>query len=142
MPLIEWKEELCIGIDVIDKQHQTIAEYVNEFATAIEQKADNTHELLVKLVDYTKFHFTTEEQYFSCLSKEDKLLHKLQHKHIAEELEELVKRDAAESLTDEVYHNLVDWFVIHIECEDSKLTAKFKEKSKSALESNNENCST
>ncbi len=123
MSLIRWQDSFNIGIDVIDSQHQTLVKYVNELADAIDGTCPSVNTTFAKLVAFTKVHFHTEEQFFSCLSKSDKLLHKLQHKHILEQLDYLLAESRRERLSDNIYYDLLDWFVIHIQCEDIKLTA-------------------
>ena len=59
---IVWTKDLNTGIDVIDEQHKSIADYINNLERAIKQQ-DRTAvgQVLDELVDYTLSHFAFEE---------------------------------------------------------------------------------
>ncbi|WP_206486193.1 bacteriohemerythrin [Thalassotalea sp. G2M2-11] len=123
MTLIKWDDEtLSVGIRHIDKQHKTLVNYINELATLIDNQADHTQldEIYSQLVQYTQYHFASEEHYFETLSNNDLALHKLQHKHFLEELDNFKK----EPVSIDLLHFLLDWLVVHIQCEDKKFINK------------------
>lgn len=122
MPLITWHNKYLIGIKELDEQHKILFSYINQLADALSQNKLNTaHGIFETLVAYATFHFNTEERYFNRLEPADKLLHELQHKHIIEQLTILLEQSKTVGLTRDIFYDLIDWFVIHIECEDSKL---------------------
>ena len=59
MALLEWSDELSVGIDLIDKQHMILVRAINLLAMAIEKNSER--ELLAAifetLADYTHTHF-------------------------------------------------------------------------------------
>ena len=62
MTELQWSSKMNIGIDVIDKQHRQIVDYINRLGEAI--KASNKSEILQILddvIDYTQSHFAFEE---------------------------------------------------------------------------------
>lgn len=63
MTYLKWTEDLDTGIEVIDKQHRRLVEYLNELNTAINagDKAGVNH-VLEELIDYTLSHFSFEEE--------------------------------------------------------------------------------
>ena len=95
-PLIIWdKNTFEIGIELIDAQHKKLVGYINELALAINNNQETAliTELFKKLHDHTIFHFKAEEGYILSLSKNDCLLHQLQHKHFSEELDRILTLD-------------------------------------------------
>jgi len=122
MSLIEWNDKkFSVGVDIIDSQHKTLIGYINELAEIIENNnsMEDIRLIFVKLVEYTKYHFDTEEAYFASLNNSDLHLHQLQHKHFIEQLNTLIKQPPRD-ITSDVLDFLLDWLVIHIQCEDRK----------------------
>lgn len=123
MPLVSWQDEYRIGIYEIDEQHIVLFNYINQLADALNQNQFNAAHLIFEtLVSYTQLHFITEVRYFSILKADDKLLHELQHKHIIEQLNLLLEQSKTIGLTRDIFYDLIEWFVIHIQCEDKKLS--------------------
>jgi len=122
MPLINWNDEtLSLGIEFIDSQHKVLVGYINELDELI-KKNENKEDVSIifnKLVDYTQYHFSSEELYFEGLNANDLTLHKLQHKHFIEQLN-LFKDETTENISKDLLHFLLDWLVTHIQCEDKK----------------------
>ena len=62
---IEWKKEYDSGIVIVDRQHRILVDLINNLTKVHKQK--NEDEILrttiIKLVDYTKFHFGYEEKH-------------------------------------------------------------------------------
>ncbi len=73
-----------------------------------------------KLVDYTQYHFDTEEHYFEQLNADNVKLHKLQHKHFMEQLNVYKSTKETEGISNDLLYFLLDWLVTHIQCEDKK----------------------
>jgi hemerythrin len=122
-PLIEWNQaNHCIGIDIIDQQHEQLADYINLLAQSIEngKSKDIIQQLFQKLHDYTIYHFTAEEVYFDQLNDADLELHKLHHKHFIEELSRIKQLDQS-LISQDLLFFLTDWFINHILGEDTKL---------------------
>ncbi|WP_440877572.1 bacteriohemerythrin [Thalassotalea sp. PLHSN55] len=122
MPLITWNQKRYgIGVESIDQQHQQLVNYINILAEAINAQQSNEiiEPLFQQLYDYTLHHFKEEEQYFYRLSKNDRLLHKLQHKHFIEELTR-IKQLSRQLISNDLLFFLTDWFINHILGEDQK----------------------
>jgi len=124
-----WQQEIklthYLGIERLDQQHADLIGLINHLMEAVLQKAPN-HVLAEKInVIYqaSAEHFAEEEQYFHCLQPSDRKLHTLQHKHILEELLLLIQQlqNSEFKLREDISGSLIDWFAIHIECEDMKL---------------------
>ncbi|MCJ7681587.1 MAG: bacteriohemerythrin, partial [Candidatus Aminicenantes bacterium] len=64
MSEIKWDDSLSVGIEQIDDQHRLLIDKLMELSDAY-NKGHEQNELLKTLsflIDYTDFHFTTEEQ--------------------------------------------------------------------------------
>ena len=61
--LIEWTDELSVGIQEIDDQHRLLVSILNKLHTAMyeHQGKEVAEKILNELVDYTKIHFAVEE---------------------------------------------------------------------------------
>ena len=121
MALIEWNEkELSVGVELIDNQHKVLVGIINELFDSVQNKSPESYiqRLIENLLEYTQYHFDAEEAYFDTLNTNDLELHKLQHKHFIEQLNEF----ATTKLTPFLLEFLLDWLVVHIQCEDRKLT--------------------
>jgi len=133
MDWIQWNDELYnVGIEEIDSQHKILVGIINEIYREIDKsQEDESNRLLVlslldKLGDYTQYHFSSEEKYFSRLSKNDCELHRLQHKHFIEQISDMVQDfKMGELCLSELLYFLTDWLISHIQIEDKKFIAQF-----------------
>ncbi|MCO4798609.1 MAG: hemerythrin family protein [Colwelliaceae bacterium] len=124
MSLIEWNEEtLGVDVELIDNQHKMLIHLINKLAITIEKNEDSEviESIFSQLVDYTQYHFNTEETYFFRLNNKDTELHILQHHHFIEQLSQFKKkhRDLTKVST-ELLNFLSDWLSNHIQIEDKK----------------------
>ncbi len=64
MPIVTWCDEYSVNVEEIDIQHQKMLELVNHLHSAVEACIDKNDlkTLLVDLVEFTRLHFSTEEQ--------------------------------------------------------------------------------
>lgn len=81
MPLMNWTEGLSVGIDTVDNQHKVLIGLINKTFESV--KAGQEHaiigEVLKELVEYTVYHFGTEEDLFYRYEYPDYVKHKKQH---------------------------------------------------------------
>jgi hemerythrin-like metal-binding protein len=78
--------------------------------------------VLAELVDYTKFHFAREEQFFVKTGYGDAATHKNEHDALIKKVLELQARHkkGASTLSMEVMNFLKDWLTQHIQGIDQK----------------------
>lgn len=64
MQIATWCDEYNVDVEEIDIQHQKMFELVKNLHSSVEARRDkkNLRDLLVELVEYTRMHFTSEEQ--------------------------------------------------------------------------------
>lgn len=120
--LIEWSDELSVGIQEIDDQHQFLVELLNKLHRAIHQRQGKAaaEAILGELVDYTKIHFAVEESLMRILGYPAYDDHKQQHDHLIDEIHALQDKLASgkASVTFELLHFLRIWLTKHIMEED------------------------
>ena len=123
MTQVVWNNNYSIGIETIDTQHQQLFDIMNKLYIASEedQELETIIGLFEELKDYTKYHFTEEEIYFSKHPQDEIKHHLEQHQFFIKKLDESIQqciRISALSL--ELLFFLNDWLVEHIQIEDQK----------------------
>ncbi len=127
MALLEWNDELSVGIEMIDKQHKILIRAINLLAMAV--KHNSSHSLMSDifrtLVDYTDTHFAYEEELFDRFGYPETEDHKAKHRALLHKVVDLKARwDAGESqIGPEVLKFLVDWLRNHILGSDKKYSS-------------------
>ena len=116
--LIEWDDELSVGIQEIDEQHKVLVGLVNEMHDAIHARhgSEVSREILQRLADYTKLHFAVEESLFRIFDYPGYEEHKAQHDELIREIHELQdKIDTGEgNISFQLLHFLKMWLTQHI----------------------------
>ena len=118
MPLLEWSDELSVGINSIDDQHKKLVNMINALNDALaEGKAD---ELLVKIFDglavYTVKHFGYEEDLFAQHGYQESEAHKNEHQALIAQVKNLQDKmnEGDFMISVEVMAFLKDWLTNHI----------------------------
>jgi hemerythrin-like metal-binding protein len=119
MLLIEWTDELSVGIDSIDEQHKKLVNMINALNEAM--LTNSSHELLGKiftgLAAYTQKHFTYEEDMFAEYGYTDSEEHKRQHNELIAQVVELKERfieDPQGTMSADLMLFLKRWLTNHI----------------------------
>lgn len=118
MPVIIWTDKLSIGVAEIDNQHRRLVALINELhdAIAVGRDRETLAKVLDELMDYTFYHFDTEERLMRDHRYMERGLHENQHRELtktAAELQAAVKTGNA-NLTWTTLHFLKDWLNHHI----------------------------
>ncbi len=123
---IEWKDEYSVGVQILDDDHKKLVQLLNQFSTAYDYAMSESFErkALEDLIDYTKTHFSREEQIMEENGYPDVENHKAQHKKMIAQVETFVElynlkgHDALE----EVSNFLTKWLINHINGTDKQYT--------------------
>jgi hemerythrin len=117
---IEWTSELDTGIDVIDAQHKSIVNYINQLEDAIKQgNRDTVGEVLTDLVDYTLSHFAFEESLQEEAGYANSAPHKVVHELFARRVAKYqAEHNAGEDVAGKTHDMLSTWLVHHIKRDD------------------------
>ena len=118
MAFLEWTPELSVGDEEIDSQHRRLVALVNQLHDAmvageVEQRLG---EFLVELVEYTKYHFSTEERLFEERSYPGRDEHVAQHQEFVGRLLEYIEahNEGNASISVGMLQYLREWVLHHI----------------------------
>jgi hemerythrin-like metal-binding protein len=127
MPLIEWTNELSVGIDSIDEQHKKLVNMINALNDAM--LTNSSHELLGKiftgLATYTQKHFAYEENMFAEYGYEGSEEHKRQHNELISQVVDLKEKFIANpqgTMSADLLLFLKRWLTNHIMRTDKEYT--------------------
>lgn len=128
-PLVEWSEDLSVGIEEIDEQHKILVDLINRMHQAIHQRrgSEVVGSILEELGSYTKLHFTVEESLMRILNYPDYEAHKVQHDKLIEHMRELQEKvvSGRAAIGFELMHFLKVWLTKHILEDDRAYTDHF-----------------
>jgi hemerythrin len=125
---IQWTGDLDTGIDVIDRQHVRIVDYINDLEKA-NRKGDRQgiQAVLDSLVDYTLSHFAFEESLQEEAGYKYCKPHKRVHELFIRRINEYCKRfKEGEDVADELHKTLSAWLINHIKRDDADYVAAVK----------------
>jgi len=122
--LIEWQEDLSIGILEIDIQHKLLFEKVNSFLEACQSQADSdtVHRLFWFLEAYAITHFNDEEKLMLRISYPDYLPHRKMHLEFVSEVAKIKEHlrigGPTERLVSSMTTFISRWLIQHISVTD------------------------
>lgn len=131
MDLITWDDSLTTGIMLIDAQHKTLVNKANKLSHCIQDNnsCSDLSILLDELLEYTFYHFETEEEYFDKYNYLDKENHLKEHNDFRDYIKSFLfikdKANILEALT--LLSYLRDWITHHIKEVDMKYVSFLKE---------------
>ena len=118
MSYIDWDESFSVKIGHIDEQHREMMRHINMLYCAMEERSngDRVSRLIDDLIQYTKFHFNTEEELIISHSYPEYKIHKAAHDSIMDQISEIREGldGGAIKLSPELIDFLYDWLVTHI----------------------------
>jgi hemerythrin-like metal-binding protein len=134
MPTFEWTQNLAVGIDLIDEQHKMLFQRANDVSQSLDSGQGLTQiiKTLDFLIDYTLFHFSTEENHMKANRYTGLEAHQASHRGLINTLNDL-ERDfkeegATNQLADALNSFLNNWLVKHIKGIDVQFGKFLKEK--------------
>ncbi|WNO11127.1 bacteriohemerythrin [Teredinibacter sp. KSP-S5-2] len=127
--LVEWSDELSVGIEEIDDQHKVLVDLLNQLHAAIHERRGNDVALpiLNRLIEYTRIHFAVEESLMRILNYPDFETHKEHHEQLIDQVLEMHQKVIKDNkkLGFELLHFLKNWLTKHIMSEDKLYTPHF-----------------
>ena len=124
MPLMTWTQELSVGVKVLDDDHKKLVGMLNQLNEGMQANRGRATlgKIFDELVDYTKTHFTREEEFLVESGYADADAHKKQHADLTMRVMDLQARynKGELTLTREVLNFLRDWLTYHIKGHDQK----------------------
>ena len=120
MKEVTWTDDLSVEVELIDEQHKMLIERLNNLSKAVAQNLGPSKitETLDFLVEYTEFHFTTEERYMAENDYDGLEVHKAKHDEfkvtLANLVEDFKEEGATNTLASSIDTLLVNWLLEHI----------------------------
>jgi len=134
MTEIQWDDSLSVGVDLIDEQHKLLIQRIKDLSDAVKSSRGATEigKTLGFMIDYTEFHFSTEEKHMYKLDYPGRDHHKKLHEEFKSTLNEMVTEfeedGATAQLSEWVNKYLINWLVQHIKSVDTKLSEFLQDK--------------
>jgi len=124
-----WRDELCLGDEKIDKQHESLfmkaMELYHAATSSAEDRKQKCIEIILFLKDYAILHFADEEAYQKSIGYKDFEMHKRIHdefkKDIGVQEKLLVDSDFADSVVKGFTGMLIAWLVYHVSDADQRI---------------------
>jgi len=127
--VIQWTPDLSVLNDGLDKEHQKWIAILNDFYEGLmDGKSKEKLEGLVEaMLDYTKYHFSSEEKYMASIGYPNLQEHKAIHKAYVDKISEFHEKIKAGKfiVSLEVTNFLKNWLINHIKGTDMQY-ATFK----------------
>ena len=118
MPLITWNDSLSVNIRKIDNQHQKLIGMINDLDAAMKEREGQTAigKIISDLLDYTDYHFKTEEDFFVQYHYPELAHHKKTHTQLFQKAATLKQEyDSGRKMVSvKVLNLLSDWLWDHI----------------------------
>ena len=121
MAFLNWTDKYSTGVKEIDRQHMGLVNALNELHAAMMkgQAAAVTGPLLQKVLDYTRDHFSWEENMMEGAGYPGLAPHRNHHLDLTKQVNEFVARfQSGERMNLELLDFLHDWLMNHIQKED------------------------
>lgn len=141
MAYIEWTNELSVGVNEIDKQHQKLIDLINQLHESKDKEIDKItlNKVFEALVAYTKIHFTFEEKMLLEKAYPDLDDHKNTHKIFVDQLNVFMrqfKNNDDKQVSFSLLAFLKSWISKHIMVNDKEYGNYLKKKSVKPLQTN------
>ncbi|MDP7080660.1 MAG: bacteriohemerythrin [Candidatus Undinarchaeales archaeon] len=126
MTTIAWDDSYSVGIELIDEQHKMLIQRFNNLSSALKvtQGSGKVTKMLDFMVDYTDFHFSTEEKHMEELGYPGMTYHKKQHDEFKRTLglliEDFQEEGATRALATSINVFLVNWLINHFQVVDTE----------------------
>lgn len=122
--LFQWSDAYSVGLQEVDEQHRVLVGLLNELHDAVRHHHGTAkcREILNRLAEYTRVHFTVEESLMRLLNYPEFVDHKHRHEELIQQVVDLQhKLDAGKaSISFELLHFLKVWLTKHISESDKR----------------------
>ncbi|NLM12894.1 MAG: hemerythrin family protein [Epulopiscium sp.] len=117
-----WKDEFSCNVDQIDSQHKQLLEIGSQLYNIVRFADSYDHydeilECLHKLVNYTEYHFHSEEELMLASNYLPYFFHKQEHQKFIDKVNEFLKQDIDDKqkkITMDIIIFIADWIENHI----------------------------
>ncbi len=124
MEKIIWEDSFSVGNEEMDQQHKKLIEMINELIERhdVENDSEVVSDVLTKMTDYIKYHFTSEEAYMKKIDFPEIVSHELEHLDFIEKTTNFCLGTLTfdKSVYTELLAFLKEWLLNHILKSDMK----------------------
>lgn len=127
--MLEWKEEMSTGIEVLDEQHRELLATIERLSRAIRTRNASVElEDIVSTLDaYADAHFSIEElcmdRYHCPAAEKNQEGHRCFLADLVKVKRELATQGPSDELAEQIHRDLGLWFLNHIQGIDAELRA-------------------
>jgi hemerythrin-like metal-binding protein len=130
MSVLEWSEELSVGIHRFDEHHKALIGYINQLHDAMQvgKGKDALGKILAALIEYTASHFKAEEALMVKCNYPGYMAHKKEHASLTATVLELQGKfnSGQAALSVETIQFLKEWLTHHIMGTDKQYSPYLK----------------
>ncbi|MGY6275489.1 bacteriohemerythrin [Methylomonas sp. MgM2] len=119
MSILEWNDQLLVGIESVDNQHRKLLALINRLdeVVALGEDQHTIAETLNELVEYTVYHFQHEEELMRNADFNPEMLARHQHEHrgFVEKIENIRAQAQTNTgvISKELLEFLINWLYQH-----------------------------
>ena len=126
MKFFEWNASFATGNEEIDYQHQNLFNMANNLYEMLDSGIEmrlGVEIFLEQLIEYTDYHFSTEERFMEQTNYQEFTQHKAMHDSLRKQVIDFQKKfkDGEADLSQELITFLKSWLLSHIQQTDTKL---------------------
>jgi hemerythrin len=131
--VVPWSSSFSVGIKIIDEQHKGLLYFVNDLFNHSsgneEEELKYFKEVVQKVIEYIKNHFSTEEKLLLAAKFPGYIEHKKAHDEFTFEVIKSVRdfESGKRLVLEKFAYFLKDWILAHIAVKDKQYVAHFKE---------------
>jgi hemerythrin-like metal-binding protein len=116
---IKWHDFNSVNVKVLDRHHEQMASILDRLSDA--KSTDNTAKIIDKLLAYTAFHFSAEEELFETHKYPDKDTHIKQHRYFLAKIKKFQNQYKDHKLlAPKLLDFLSKWWIDHVNRSDHK----------------------
>lgn len=129
---IRWKESFSVGNKDIDDDHKKLLGMINQLQTAAHYQTDEAliESTLNELIEYTKYHFSREEDMMKEKNYPDIEAHMKEHAAMVKQVTQFINEyrvDKTRTIENVILY-LKTWLINHINGSDQKYAPYLKDK--------------
>ena len=130
MQEILWNDNLSVHVKEIDDQHKELIKMINRLGEAVKdgswpKKIVTLSDVLLEMIDYLDYHFSTEEKYMIAYNYPEYQAHREEHQRFVREVTTFAEafHNGKTGLSNDILLFLKDWYLNHIMNTDAKCGA-------------------
>jgi len=122
--ILKWEKSFELGIHQFDEHHKHLLALLNETCGCVNDGAskDQLESILDKLIEYTRYHFSAEEQWMDLLAYDGLLAHVAEHDKFSSMVEHFQTEfhNGDTQMSSELFFFLGNWLFDHILVSDAQ----------------------